>query len=215
MSGLHADSQPFVMPIELPDGEVLLTDDFLSKPAADAYLASLRERVEWERHVIRVRGRRVTSPRLSAWYGDPGAGYAYSGISLDPRPWLPVILELKSMVEAASAETFNSVLLNLYRDGADHMGWHSDDEPELGQRPIIASVSLGAPRRFRLRHRHRRDLEPVNVELEHGSLLIMRGETQHFWRHQIPRSRRPLGLRINLTFRRVLPGSIAPDRPRA
>jgi alkylated DNA repair dioxygenase AlkB len=111
--------------------------------------------------------------------------------------------ELRTRLEKASGGSFNSVLLNLYRDGVDSMGWHSDDEPELGERPVIASVSLGATRRFRLRHKTRADLEPVVVDLEHGSLLIMKGETQRFWKHQLPKSRRVSEPRLNLTFRRV------------
>jgi alkylated DNA repair dioxygenase AlkB len=159
--------------------------------------------VEWEQHRIRIRGREIASPRLSAWYGDPDAHYRYSGLSLEPRPWLPVILELKSRVEAACDEPFNSVLLNLYRDGSDSMGWHSDDEPELGERPLIASLSLGATRRFRLRHRRRKDLEPVAIDLEGGSLLIMEGDTQRFWKHQVPKTKRTVEPRINLTFRNI------------
>jgi alkylated DNA repair dioxygenase AlkB len=199
----------------LPDGEVCLIPGFLPKAAADRYLAQVRRRVDWERHVIRIRGRSVASPRLSAWHGDPGASYAYSGLSLEPRPWLPVLRELKSQIEQVCDASFNSVLLNLYRDGSDHMGWHSDDEPELGDRPLIASVSLGASRRFRLRHKRRRDLEPVVVTLDHGSLLIMRGETQRFWKHQISKSKRLLEERVNLTFRRILPRSIEAPQPTA
>jgi alkylated DNA repair dioxygenase AlkB len=116
---------------------------------------------------------------------------------------LPVILELKARVEAACDAPFNSVLLNLYRDGADSMGWHSDDEPELGERPVIASLSLGATRRFRLRHRLRKELEPVAIDLENGSLLIMAGETQRFWKHQISKTKRVSGPRVNLTFRNI------------
>jgi len=116
---------------------------------------------------------------------------------------LPVILELKTQVESVCNAPFNSVLLNLYRDGFDSMGWHSDDEPELGERPVIASLSLGATRRFRLRHRRRKDLEPVVIDLENGSLLIMEGDTQRFWKHQISKSKRVSEPRVNLTFRNI------------
>jgi alkylated DNA repair dioxygenase AlkB len=116
---------------------------------------------------------------------------------------LPVILELKTRIEAVCDAPFNSVLLNLYRDGADSMGWHSDDEPELGERPVIASLSLGATRRFRLRHRRRKELEPVAIDLENGSLLIMEGDTQRFWKHQVPKTRRAAEPRVNLTFRNI------------
>ncbi|MBW2541517.1 MAG: alpha-ketoglutarate-dependent dioxygenase AlkB [Deltaproteobacteria bacterium] len=190
-------------PISLVDGDVRFVADFLTRAESDARLAVLLDLVEWEQHRIRIRGREVASPRLSAWYGDPEAHYSYSGLSLEPRPWLPPILELKRRVESVCSSTFNSVLLNLYRDGSDSMGWHSDDEPELGAQPVIASLSLGATRRFRLRHRRRKDLEPVAIDLEGGSLLVMQGETQRFWRHQIPKTRRAVGPRINLTFRRI------------
>ncbi len=192
-----------IAPIPLIDGDARFIADFLTRPQSDAYFAELLDLVDWRQHIIRIRGRQVASPRLSAWYGDPDAHYSYSGLSLEPRPWLPVILELKTQVESACNAPFNSVLLNLYRDGSDSMGWHSDDEPELGERPVIASLSLGATRRFRLRHRRRKDLEPVAIDLDNGSLLIMEGDTQHFWKHQISKSKRVTEPRLNLTFRNI------------
>jgi len=198
-----------ITPVSLIDGDARLVADFLTHAESDAYFSKLLDLVAWEQHVIRIRGREVASPRLSAWYGDPGAHYRYSGLSLEPLPWLPPIAELKARVEAVCEAPFNSVLLNLYRDGADSMGWHSDDEPELGERPLIASLSLGGSRRFRLRHRGRKELEPVAIELECGSLLIMQGDTQRFWKHQVPKTRRTVAPRINLTFRRIGQASIA------
>jgi alkylated DNA repair dioxygenase AlkB len=198
-----------IAPVSLADGDARYVADFLTRAESSAYFSALFDRVDWEQHRIRIRGREIASPRLSAWYGDPGAHYRYSGLSLDPRPWLPPLLELKARVEAACDAPFNSVLLNLYRDGADSMGWHSDDEPELGERPVIASLSLGGTRRFRLRHRQRKDLEPVVIELGSGSLLIMRGDTQRFWKHQVPKTRRAVEPRINLTFRRILEAPIS------
>jgi len=192
-----------IVPISLIDGDARLIADFLTLPQSNAYFAELLDLVDWRQHIIRIRGREVASPRLSAWYGDPDAHYSYSGLSLEPRPWLPVILELKTRIEVVCNAPFNSVLLNLYRDGADSMGWHSDDESELGERPVIASLSLGAIRRFRLRHRRRKELEPVAIDLENGSLLIMEGDTQRFWRHQVPKTRRAAAPRINLTFRNI------------
>ena len=192
-----------ISPVPLIDGDVRFIADFLTRPQSDAYFAELLNLVDWSQHIIRIRGREVASPRLSAWYGDPDAHYSYSGLSLEPRPWLPVILELKTRIEAACNEAFNGVLLNLYRDGADSIGWHSDDEPELGERPVIASLSLGATRRFRLRHRRRKELEPVAIDLESGSLLIMEGDTQRFWKHQVPKSKRVTEPRVNLTFRNI------------
>jgi alkylated DNA repair dioxygenase AlkB len=192
-----------IVPISLIDGDARLIADFLTLPQSNAYFAELLDLVDWRQHIIRIRGREVASPRLSAWYGDPDAHYSYSGLSLEPRPWLPVILELKTRIEVVCNAPFNSVLLNLYRDGADSMGWHSDDEPELGERPVIASLSLGAIRRFRLRHRRRKELEPVAIDLENGSLLIMEGDTQRFWKHQVSKSKRVAEPRMNLTFRNI------------
>jgi len=190
--------------IPLTDGDIRFVAGFLTRAESDACFSELLDLVEWEQHSIRIRGREIPSPRLSAWYGDPDAHYRYSGLSLEPRPWLPPILALKARVETTCAAPFNSVLLNLYRDGSDSMGWHSDDEPELGERPLIASLSLGATRRFRLRHRRRSDLEPVALDLESGSLLIMQGDTQRFWKHQVPKTKRTVGPRINLTFRSIV-----------
>ena len=190
--------------VRLIDGDIRFVAGFLTRAESAACFSELLDLVEWEQHIIRIRGREIASPRLSAWYGDPDARYRYSGLSLDPRPWLPPTLALKARVETICAVPFNSVLLNLYRDGSDSMGWHSDDEPELGERPVIASLSLGETRRFRLRHRRRRDLDPVALDLESGSLLIMQGDTQRFWKHQIPKTKRTVGPRINLTFRSIV-----------
>ena len=165
-------------------------------------LDRLWHEVEWSQHHVRIAGRRVPCPRLSAWYGVDGAHYAYSGHTYLPLPFSPLLNEIRREVESATGHPFNSVLLNAYRDGRDSMGWHSDDEPELGVRPVIASVSLGATRRFRLRHR-RQDLDPVALDLEHGSLLVMDGDTQAHWHHAVPKTRRLVELRVNLTFRRI------------
>src|SRR5262249_13523909 len=155
------------------------------------------------------------------WYGDRGASYVYSGLRNEPQPWTPALSELRAGVEASAAHTFNSVLLNYYRDGNDSMGWHRDNEPELGPRPLIASVTLGATRRFRFR-----EVRPAvagnrkthEIELTHGSLLVMRGETQSAWEHGIPKVRDLTDPRINLTFRYVEPRlrerSGANSRPR-
>jgi len=188
-------------PLSLIDGDAHLIVDFLTPSQSSSYFSELLDLVEWKQHIIRIHGREIASPRLSAWYGDPGAHYRYSGLLLQPCSWLPTILELKARIEVACGVPFNSVLLNLYRDGSDSMGWHSDDEPELGERPVIASLSLGATRRFRLRHRQRKDIAPVAIDVESGSLLIMEGDTQRFWKHQVPKTRRAVGPRINLTFR--------------
>lgn len=197
--------------IDLVDGEAKLLRRFFEPAEADRYLAALLEQTCWTQQQIRVRGRPVASPRLSAWHGDPHARYAYSGLSLDPLPWTPPLREIAARVASAAECRFNSVLLNLYRDGNDSMGWHSDDEPELGEQPTIASLSLGETRRFRLRHVTRRDLAPVSIELDHGSLLVMRGDTQRHWRHQVPKTRQVRRPRVNLTFRTIRSDGAASD----
>ena len=147
-------------------------------------------------------GRVVPAPRLEAWYGDEGASYTYSGLAHEPLPWTHELHELRSRVESETGASFNSVLANLYRDGNDSNGWHADDEDELGAEPIIASLSFGTPRRFLLRHRASR--ETVELALNPGSLLVMRGLTQQCWQHSIPKQRAVHQARINLTFRRVV-----------
>jgi alkylated DNA repair dioxygenase AlkB len=141
---------------------------------------------------------------LTAWYGDSTAAYTYSGLTLEPLPWTTLLASLRARVEALTEATFNSVLLNYYRDNRDAMGMHADDEPELGERPVIASLSLGATRTLVFRHKTRRDLAPVKIPLPSGSLLLMQGSTQSHWKHGINRSTRACGPRINLTFRRVI-----------
>lgn len=151
-------------------------------------------------------GRQVAIPRLQAWYGDPNCTYRYSGLQLNPLPWTPDLLQLKARVEKLCQHTFNSVLLNLYRTGSDSNGWHSDDEKELGEQPVIASLSLGETRRFRLRHKYDKDIAPINLNLSSGSLLCMSGHSQSCWQHCIPKTARTVGPRINLTFRNILHG---------
>lgn len=189
--------------IDLPGASVELAPRWLATQQADALLACVREQVAWEVHRIRLFGRDVDSPRLSCWIGDPGTGYRYSGTRFEPRPWPPALLPVRARLCEELGVSFNSVLANLYRDGHDAMGWHSDAEPELGPSPVIASVSLGAPRRFALKSR----AEPTQrlaLELPHGSLLVMAGATQRNYRHALPRTAKPVGARINLTFREIL-----------
>jgi alkylated DNA repair dioxygenase AlkB len=180
------------------DGELRLLPDAV--PAPDAMLERLLAEMDWRQDMARIMGREVALPRLTAWYGD--AGYRYSGIDNPPRPWLPVLLELKAVAEALAEAPFNSVLLNLYRDGRDSMGWHSDDERALGSEPVIASLSFGAMRRFRLRHKRKPELT-LGLALPAGSCLVMAGTLQHHWRHALPKTARPVGPRVNLTFRLI------------
>lgn len=181
--------------------ELLYAPHFLGEGSASQYYNLLEEQLDWQREKIKLFGKEYWQPRLLAWYADAEASYRYSGIVHEPLPWQPALLELKKRIELASASTYNSVLANLYRDGQDSMGWHSDDEPELGQAPIIASLSLGSSRRFAFRPRKGFTGQRQRFDLGHGSLLIMRGQTQARWQHQIAKTKKQVGPRINLTFR--------------
>ena len=180
------------------DGVLQLVPDAV--PAPERVLDRLMAEIDWRQDEAWIMGRRVALPRLTAWYGD--AGYRYSGIDNPPRPWLELLVELKGVAEALAGSPFNSVLLNLYRDGRDSMGWHSDDERSLGPEPVIASLSFGATRRFRLKHKQQPGLA-IGLDLPPGSCLIMAGALQHHWRHALPKTARPVGSRVNLTFRLI------------
>ena len=190
-------------PLSLPDAEVLLDVHFLAPAEAATLLAELTATVAWRQEPIKLFGREVMQPRLTAWYGDPDATYRYSGLRLEPLPWLPALQQLRARLEAATGARFNSVLLNLYRSGQDSMGYHADDEPELGPAPVIASLTLGATRTFRLKSRPGVPAQALSLPLPAGSLLVMRGETQQNWLHALPKTVRPVGPRLNLTFRLV------------
>jgi len=191
---------------DLPDAEIEYFPSLFSIARADSLLESLINQVQWTQNTIRFYGKESLVPRLEAWYGDEGKSYAYSGIRMDPKPWIKELLEIKHTIEPIAETQFNSVLINYYRDGNDRVAWHSDDEKELGPNPVIGSVSLGAERKFKLRHKdHKQNGNYGEVILSHGSLLIMKGETQRFWKHEIPRTARPIGKRINLTFRVIDP----------
>jgi alkylated DNA repair dioxygenase AlkB len=188
--------------LPLADADLAWDPQFLGAGSAASAFAALRDAIAWERHRIRLFGRECDVPRLSCWIGDPDARYRYSGTDFAPRPWPAALLVLRDQVQEACGTCFNSVLANRYRDGRDSMGWHSDDEPELGPEPVIASLSLGATRRFLLRHR-RDPGRRLALDLGPGSLLVMRGATQSNYRHALPRTARAVGERINLTFRQV------------
>jgi len=196
------------MRIDLPGAEAQWIPGWLPAAQAEALREALLAEVAWEVHRIRLFGREVDSPRLSSWIGDADAHYRYSGTAFKPHPWPAALLPLRARLQAECERGFNSVLVNRYRDGRDAMGWHSDDEPELGSRPVIASLSLGAPRRFVFRQRGDHALKRELV-LGHGDLLLMAGDTQHLYQHALPRTARPVGERINLTFRHITPGRAA------
>ncbi|CDM98335.1 MAG: alpha-ketoglutarate-dependent dioxygenase AlkB [Limnospira sp. PMC 1291.21] len=184
------------------DGLVILYGNFLKLAESDRLFGELYKSINWRQEQIKIFGKIRPIPRLTAWYADEGKSYTYSGIEHHAQPWNPTLKSIKSQVEDIAEVTFNSVLINLYRDGKDSMSWHSDDEPELGKNPIIASVSLGGTRRFAGKHKISKDRK-FNIDLTSGSLLLMKGETQHFWQHQIPKTSRVVEPRINLTFRMV------------
>jgi len=163
----------------------------------------LHRTLAWREESITLFGRRMLQPRLIAWYGDADAVYRYSGVRHLPLPWTDELAMLRRCLERLCGSRFNSVLANLYRDHRDSMGLHADDEAELGSRPVIASLSLGEERVFRFRHRHRRDVDAPRLSLPDGSLLVMAGETQQNWKHELPKRTRACGPRINLTFRQV------------
>lgn len=187
---------------DLPDAELHYRPQFFPKQTADRLLQELMEKIEWTQNKIRFYGKESLVPRLEAWYGDPGKSYAYSGIQMNPKPWTKELVEIKEAIEKEAGVPFNSVLINYYRDGKDRVAWHSDDEKELGHNPIIGSVSLGAERKFKLRHKkYKENGLKTEIMLQHGSFLLMKGPTQHHWMHEIPRTAKPIGPRINLTFR--------------
>ena len=196
------DSAPREQLLSL-DGDVCLFTQWLPATLADAYFRELLETLAWQQSRIHIHGQEHAIPRLNAWYGDPGCRYGYSGTRFEPLPWTETLTDIKERLTATLGVAFNSMLANRYRDGRDSVAWHSDDEPELGRNPVIASVSLGATRRFTLKHKSRRDIRPLAVDLTHGSLLVMSGPTQHHWLHQVAKTTRIVGERINLTFRYI------------
>lgn len=188
--------------IELADdGWLLYAAEALGPPAADELFARLQRDVEWRQE--RAYGRPM--PRLNAWFADPGVAYAYSGLRFVGTGWPEWLLPVKQIVEKVAAASFNSLLLNRYRDGQDSIGFHSDAEPELGPNPLIATLSLGAEREFVLKHRSNK--ETKTYQLHHGSLLVMGGSTQHFWLHGVPKTRTLTTERISLTYRQILNSS--------
>lgn len=184
----------------LTESEIIYYPYFLEHALANELFRSLLDNTPWREDQIKLFGKVHLQPRLTALYGDNGLPYSYSGILMHPHPFTQELLDLKARVDSLCGLPFTSCLLNLYRDGKDSNGWHSDNEKELGANPVIASVSLGQARTFRLKHRTIKGLRHSMV-LEHGSLLLMRGETQHFWLHQVPKTKRLVTERINITFR--------------
>ena len=185
---------------ELKDGEISYDKNFLSSLEASRYFKVLRNETAWQQDQIKVFGKVYDQPRLTALFANNNFPYRYSNITMYPSPFSATLLEIKEKVEQQLKKQFTTCLLNLYRHGQDSNGWHADNEKELGKNPIIASVSLGAERMFHMKHRTDNS-QKIKINLIHGSLLVMSGSTQHYWLHQIPKTKKHVEERINLTFR--------------
>jgi alkylated DNA repair dioxygenase AlkB len=201
---LLGQASPTWVRFNLPDADVRLLHGFFDPREADALFRSLRDSIAWRQDKIRIYGKEHLLPRLQQWFGDAGLDYTWSGIHMTPEPWSEILIPTRRRVEQVAGSSFNTVLVNRYRNGQDTVSWHADDERDLGPAPIIASVSLGVERDFTLRHNKRIDLDTVTIPLPHGSLLLMGGSTQSNWQHALPRRKSVKEERINLTFRNVL-----------
>lgn len=188
--------------LALEDGSAIYIRDFLAPPDAQSYFEEFFNYLEWQQHDIKIFGKSIPQPRLTALYATNKKSYSYSGLHLQPNAFTLGLENLNKLIKKETGYLFTHCLANLYRDGKDSMGWHSDDEKELGKQPLIASVSLGSARKFQLKHKTK-NLKH-NLELEPGSLLLMQGTTQQFWKHQLPKTRATISPRINLTFRNIL-----------
>ena len=187
---------------QLPDSEMSYIPNFLSSDLATRYFEELLNCIPWRQDPITLFGKTHPQPRLTSLHAHTLDSYSYSGIVMRPQPMTETLQQIENKIYELCDASFTTVLLNMYRNGKDSNGWHADNEPELGKNPVIASVSLGAPRFFHLRH----NLDPkqrYKIILEHGSLLLMGGATQHFWKHQVAKTSKKVGPRINLTFRKV------------
>jgi alkylated DNA repair dioxygenase AlkB len=184
------------------DGEVYLYPNFYQEEGSQSTFEKLKQTTLWKQDKMKIYGKEVDFPRLTAWYADGDQEYTYSGVVNTPIPFTSLLLKIKQAAEQQCGKQFNSALLNYYRDGGDSMGWHSDDEKELSGNPVIASASFGATRTFQFKHKSQKNAK-VSVALNNGSLLIMQGITQHHWLHQVPKTAKPMGPRINITFRDI------------
>ncbi|PSL49194.1 DNA-N1-methyladenine dioxygenase [Chitinophaga niastensis] len=204
VQGSFFDDQHAAGDISLLNGELAYYPQFFNKAESDDFMRILMDTIAWKQESMNMYGKQVLFPRLMAWYGDAATSYGFSGNTFSPQPWTPELLNICNRITPVSGKPFNSVLLNLYRNGNDSMGWHADDEPELGLHPVIASVNFGATRRFILRYKNDHHLKH-ELALQHGSLLIMKGSLQQYWEHQVPKTTKEITGRINLTFRFITP----------
>jgi alkylated DNA repair dioxygenase AlkB len=186
------------------DADIELYENFYPEAEASIIMKKIIEETNWRQDTIKIYGKNYPVPRLTALYGDNNKPYTYSGITMQPNSWSPTLHAVKLIVENLAQTTFTSVLINYYRNGKDSMGWHRDNEKELGTNPVIASVSFGQTRPFHMRHKFNKDIKKIVLPLTHGSILIMKGKTQHYWEHQVPKSIKITEPRINLTFRKIV-----------
>lgn len=184
----------------LPENILKYFPELFSITENSTFFDKLIDTICWEQRVVSIYGKKVITPRLTAWYGEHGKSYAYSGNRFNPLPWTKELLNIKERIEPLTAVTFNSVLLNYYRDGNDSVSWHSDNEAELGVQPVIGSVSFGQIRRFDIRQKNNHE-QKFSIRLGSGSLLLMTGDLQQNWEHRIAKSTSVMGARVNLTFR--------------
>lgn len=219
----HEDGKGIV--IEVPDGKLYYAPYYFSTAISDAYMDDLLacedidyrthdwraetnfnnlkfKNIKWHQDIVEMFGKAYPLPRLSAWHGDSDRPYTYSGITLQPNPWTDTLNSIRDALEPVCKRRFNSVLLNWYRDGDDHISWHTDAEPELGVNPLIASVNFGETRRFLIRRKDDHKCK-VEIPLHHGSVLVMAGALQHHWQHSVPKQKRVKDHRLNLTFRTI------------
>lgn len=189
--------------LALPDADITYYPYFLEPREADTYFEVFKNTVPWQQDEIKIFGKTHAQPRLTALYSTNGKPYSYSNITMQPHDFTLELLDIKERIEVVTKNSFTTCLLNLYRDGKDSNGWHADNEKELGINPVIASITLGQERYFHLKHRRQKELKH-KLLLEHGSLLLMKGSTQHHWLHQIPKTAKPVSERINLTYRVII-----------
>ena len=189
--------------LEIQDGKLDYYSNVFENIEADRLFLKLKENLDWKQEEIKIFGKTHDIPRLQAWYADEGIQYSYSGIDLLPAKWTDELLQIKALIQTIIPYEFNSVLANLYRTGQDSNGWHADNEKELGKNPVIASITLGQERYFKIKHIRDNSLKK-DLLLEHGSLLVMSGAMQNNWKHTIAKTKKPIGERLNLTFRRII-----------
>lgn len=203
---LFSTNEPETEVFNLPDANITLYKNFFTPEESNKLYNNLKNHIKWQQDKIQFYGKSHDVPRLAAWYGDRHKSYMYSGIKMNPHAWNDDLKFIKKRIEAQAKVKFTSCLLNYYRTGKDSVDWHQDDEKELGLNPIIGSVSFGETRPFQLKHLDRTDLKRVDIPLTHGSFLLMKGTTQHYWKHKIPKTTKNIKPRINLTFRIIVDG---------